>query len=250
MGFLEWLYSTYKPNPTVDPWGTLQIIVVLLCIGFVVASTLLLKDKSDMTKYIVLASLAIVMIIFGITRRVIGFINPTGHEMTFNRVLKILLPRPGCAISCWLVLIALIIRKKYFYNFASIVGILCATIFFAYPSVGFTNKYILFENLYSIVTHSIFLVICICFITYKFVDFDYKSIWKEGICFGAMLLYTFLEIYVLKIDPDPFYFLKDNEVQEVVGMGYGLYLPLYLLFMIVYIGSYYVIPKIKELKKK
>ena len=69
-----------------------------------------------------------------------------------------LLPRPGCAISVWLVMLAPIINKKGFYNFASIISILCAVIFFAYPGAGFLHKYILFEDLYSIITHSLFFI--------------------------------------------------------------------------------------------
>lgn len=244
MSFTEWLFSTY-PNPKVDgAWGALHIITLVLCIGFIVTSSLLLRNKSEKIKYYILLSLAIVIFVLGVVRRINGFI--LADELTVNRVLKILLPRPGCAISCWLVIIALIVRKKFFYNFTSIVGILCATIFFAYPSAGFTNELILFENLYSILTHSFFLIISVCFITYKFTDFKYCNIWKEGICLGVMLLYTFLEIYLFKIDPDPFYFMRDNEVQEIVGMGYGLYLPLYLIFIFVYINAYYFIPRLKK----
>jgi hypothetical protein len=246
MTFSQWLFSTY-PNPKVDgAWGIWHILTMILCAAFIVASTILLKNKSERLKHTVLLSLAIVIVVLGVMRRINGFIM--ADELTLNRVLRILLPRPGCAISCWLVSIALIVKKKFFYNFASTVGILCATIFFAYPSAGFTNELLLFENLYSIVTHAFFLVIAVCFITYGFTDFKYGSIYKEGFCFGAMLIYTFLEIYLFKIDPDPFYFLRDNEVQEIVGMGYGLYLPLYLIFVSVYVNAFYFIPYLKKLK--
>ena len=246
MSFSEWLFSTY-PNPKVDgAWGALHIITMILCAAFIVASTLLLKNKSERVKRTVLLSLAAVIFVLGVVRRINGLILM--DEFLFNKFLRIMLPRPGCAISCWLVIIALIVNKRFFYNFASTVGILCATIFFAYPSAGFTNELILFENLYSILTHALFLVIAVCFITYKFTDFKYDSIWKEGICFGVMLLYVFLEIFVLKIDPDPFYFMRDNEVQEIVGMGYGLYLPLYLVFNFVYVNAFYLIPRLKKSK--
>ena len=247
MSFLDWLYSSY-PNPKVDgAWGILHITVLAACILFIVASSLLLKNKSERLKYYILFSLAMLIVAFGVTRRIVGFIN--APEYTFNRIMKILLPRPGCAISCWLVILAVIIRKKFFYNFASIIGILCAVIFFAYPSVGFTNEFILFENLYSIMTHSLFLVMSVCFITYKFTDFRYKLAKKEGICFAIMMAYVFIEIYLLKIDPDPFFFLPGNEVQDILGMGYGLYLPLYILFMAVYFSAFYLIKYLKQRKK-
>lgn len=246
MSFTDWLFSTY-PNPATDgAWGPLHIITLVLCIGFIVASSILLRNKSERLKYYILFCLGVAIVVLGVVRRINGFI--LANELTLNNVLRILLPRPGCAISCWLVVAALIVRKKFFYNFASIVGILCATIFFAYPSVGFCNEFILFENLYSILTHSFFLIISVCFITYKFTDFKYNSIWKEGICLAVMLIYVFLEIHLLKIDPDPFYFMNDNEVQEILGMGYDLYLPLYLLFNFIYINAYYFIPRMKKRK--
>ena len=248
MKFIDWIYSTY-PNPSVDgQYGVLHIVTMLLCVGVIVGSTFLLRGKSERTKRTVLLVYAGIILLFGLVRRVVGFCKAT--EFTTNSVLRILLPRPGCAIACWLVIIAPIVNKKWFYNMSSIVGILCAIIFFAYPSVGFNNKYILFENAYSIVTHSFFLISSICFITYKLADFTYKEIWKDLLGIAVLVVYAFLEIYVLEIDPDPFYFMPNNEVQEIVGMDFALYLPLYLVLMFVYINIYYFIPYLKNKRKK
>ena len=248
MNFLEWLYSTY-PNPTVNgEWGALHIAVLALCVAFIVASTLLLKNKSQRSRFTVLAIIAAIIFLFGVVRRIVGFINLT--DATFDRVLSILLPRPGCAISCWLVILAVIINKRYFYNFASIISILCGTVFFAYPGAGFNNEYILFENLYSIVTHAGFYVMAICFITYKFADFEYKAAWREGICLAALTVYAFLEIYVIKINSDPFYFMPKNEIMEILGdMSYGLYLPLYLVFVALFVFAFYFISYLVKRKK-
>ena len=247
MSFTEWLFSTY-PNPKVEgAWGPLHIAVLLLCIGFIVLTSLLFRRKSERVRYGVLLALASAIVLLGVVRRINGFI--LADELTLQKALRILLPRPGCAISCWLVSIALIVRRRFFYNFSAIVGILCATIFFAYPSVGFTNELILFENLYSIVTHAFFLIISVCFITYGFTEFRLDGIYREGICLAVMLVYAFLEVYLLKIDPDPFYFLQDSEVQEILGISYGLYLPLYLVFISVYIGAFYFIPRLSARRR-
>lgn len=246
MSFLEWLYSTY-PNPRVDgAWGALHITVLLLSIAFIVLSTIFLK-KHKKIQYYILLGMAITIIAFGVVRRFNGFM--TAPEYSLDRILRILLPRPGCAIACWLVAIAVFIKKKFFYNFASVVCILCTVIFFSYPSAGFTNELILFENLYSIATHALSFIMSICFITYGYTDFQYRSIWREGICLAVMLAYTFLEIYVLKIDPDPFYFRDNNDVQQIITIGYSLYLPLYLIFNTIYINAFYFIPWLKNRKK-
>ena len=248
MKFLDWLYSTY-PNPHVNgEWGTLHITVLAICIAFIVISSLLLKKADRKIKHTILYIMAGIIFAFGVIRRIVGFINMT--DATLNNILTVLLPRPGCAISCVLVILAVLINKKYFYNFSAIVGTLCAVVFFAYPGAGFNNEYILFENLYSIVTHSLFFIMSICFITYKFTDFNYKTAWREGICFALLIIYSFLQIYVLKTSPDPFYFMPENEVIEVLGgMSYALYLPLYLVFIAVYICAFYLIPVLSKQKK-
>ena len=88
MSFLDWLYSSY-PNPKVDgAWGALHITVLSACILFIVASYILLKNKSEKLKYYILFSLAMLIVVFGVTRRIVGFIN--APEYTFNRIMKIL----------------------------------------------------------------------------------------------------------------------------------------------------------------
>ena len=99
----------------------------------------------------------------------------------------------------------------------------------------------MFENLYSIATHSFIFITAICFITLKFTNFRYKTIWKELICFAVMLIYVFLEMYVLKIENDPFYFMPGNDIQEIVGLAYPLFLTIYLCFIMVYFNIFYLI---------
>ncbi|MBO7218782.1 MAG: YwaF family protein [Clostridia bacterium] len=244
MSFIEWLYSSY-PNPHVDgQYGLLHILTMLFIVAFIVVSSILLRNKSDKTKRIVLFVLVSIILILGVTRRIVNLCKTTDY--TVNNILSILLPRPGCAISCWLVIAATIINKKFFYNFSSIIAILCGVIFFAYPEAGFNNQYLLFENIYSIFTHTLFLISGVCFITYGFTDFKYKNAWKELICLGVLLVYVLLEIYVLKIEGDPFYFMPQNDVQDIVGLGYGIYLPGYLAFIAVYLNAYYLIPFFKN----
>ena len=117
--------------------------------------------------------LAALILTFEITRRVVNFIKADYFD--FNSVMYLLLPRPWCAISCWALMLSTIINKKFFYNFTSITSLLCALVFFAYPGVGFNNEYILFENLYSIATHSLVLVMSILLITLRFTKFEYKN---------------------------------------------------------------------------
>ncbi|MGN1212432.1 MAG: hypothetical protein ACI4TZ_00125 [Christensenellales bacterium] len=247
MTFKEWLYSSYE-NPHINgQWGWLHITTLVLCIAIIVAIALLFKNKSQKSKRIVLFVIAGLILLFEIARRVINLTRNPSY--TFNQVLGILLPRPWCAISCWLLMISTLVNKKSFYNLVSITSLLCAIIFFAYPGVGFNNQYILFENLYSIVTHSLILIGSITLITLKFAKFEYKTVWKELIGLAVIFIYAFLEIYVLKIESDPLYFMPGNDIQEILGISSGLYIALYAIFMIVYWNIFYLIADRKNVKK-
>lgn len=248
MSFIDWIYSSY-PNPGINgQWGWLHIVTLIVCIVLIVGLTFLFRKRSEKARRIVLWVLVSLILVFEISRRVINFCKTTDYS--WQNVLYILFPRPWCAIACWTIIFAAIFNKKFFYNFASMTALICALIFFAYPGVGFNNQYILFENLYSICTHSLILVTSILLITLKFTKFEYKTIWKETIYYAIILAYCLIEIYALKIEADPMYFMPGNDVQEILGVSYGLYLPLYIVFMLVYFNIFYLIDDRKNVFKR
>ena len=246
MTLKDWIYGTGFDNPKVNgEWGPLHIATLIICIALIISISIIFKNKDDKAKRKVLFIISGILFFFEIARRIVNITNP----ITFTKynLLWVLLPRPGCAISVWLVMFASLVNKKWFYNFSSIISILCAVIFFAYPGAGFLNKYILFENLYSIVTHSLFFVGSFLIVTLRLATFDYRNVKNELISLGVLVVYTVLEMFVLtknaKGDPlelDPFYVLANNEVQEIVGLNsHALYLVLYVLFMVIYFGAFY-----------
>ena len=165
MTFKEWFFGSdgngkINPgfsNPSVSgQWGFWHIFTLVLCIALIVTFALVFRKKSNKARKIVLWSLVGLILFFEITRRIKNF-NALGiaGDVTLNNVLYDLLPRPWCALSCWSLIICAICNKKFIYNASSIMALICALIFFAYPSAGFNNLYIYeFENLYSICTHS------------------------------------------------------------------------------------------------
>ena len=248
MTFKQWLFSSYPNTSHAGQWGPVHITVLLACIATIVAVALIFRKRSDKTRKIVLWVMVGVILTFEIARRVINFIKM--DDYTLNNVLYALLPRPWCAIACWSLIISAIVNKKFFYNFASITALLCAIIYFAYPGAGFNDKYFLFENVYSITTHSMLLVTSISLITLKFTDFKYKGMWKELICLAVVYLYALLEMYVLKIATDPLYFMPGNDIQEILGVGNALYVVIYFVFMIIYVNIFYLINDRKNVFKK
>lgn len=249
MSFKGQLYSSYSPNPTIDgAWGWQHIVTLGVCAVAVVLLSLLFRKKSEKAKRILLWIFAAIILAFGIVRRVVGFIKEPNPD--FTKIMYILLPRPGCAIACWAVVIAVVFNKKSLYNFASILGILCGIIFFAYPGAGFNKEVYVFENYYSIFTHSLFFVSSLLFITLGFTEFRYKGSWKEAIYLIALYVYSILQIYVLKISADPMYFMPGGDIQAMVGLNYTTYIALYVVFMIVYFNLFYLIGDRKSVFKR
>lgn len=254
MTFKEWIYSDYTNNPSINGrWGLLHVITLILCVAIIIAIALFGKNNKKRSK-IILIILASVILFFELSRRIINLSRGTSTE--FTQILRILLPRPWCAISCWMLILCPIVNKKFWYNFTAISALLNAIIFFAYPSVGFNHKYILFENLYSIVTHALLLITSISLITLKFTDYNYsKSSYKVLVLYLCILAYAFIEIFILKIESDPLYFMSGNDIQDIFGFSYPIYLIVYIIFTIVwfnipYLIQTFILPKIKNKRKK
>lgn len=250
MSFHDWIFSIAPEGSRINgAWKLPHILTLIGCIAAIVIITFAFRKREEKTRTAVIRVLIGLILFFEIARRVINFIK--GGQETWNDYLYTLLPRPWCAISCWALIIAMFANKKFLWNFASLSAFLCALIFFAYPEAGFTNKYIMFENLYSIGTHALLLVTSLSLITLKFTQFDYKTAWKEGVCLAVVYVYAFIEIYLLDIATDPLYFMPDNDVAKVLGgMSYAVYLPLYIVFLCVYFGAFYLVQYLAERKKR
>lgn len=244
MSFKDWLFTNYPGASKVQPWGILHIVTLILCISAIVAIAFLFKNKNKKTKKIVLWVLVGIILFFEIARRVVNLVKTTDYS--FTNIMGTLLPRPWCAISCWSLIIAAIFRKRFLFNFASISALLCAIIFFAYPGVGFKSPYLLFDDLYSIFTHAFLLVTSISLMTLGFTEFRYKKFWKVALCFVVIFAYAFLEIYVLKIEADPLYFMPGNDVMDILGVGHLLYVVIYSVFMLLFVNLFFIINEAKR----
>lgn len=247
MSFKDWLFTNYPGATKVQPWGIMHILTLVGCIALIVVLSLIFRKKDDRARRIVLWVLVGLILLFEIARRCINFAKMSDYN--FTSIMHLLLPRPWCAISCWALIISAIVNKKSFYNFACISSLLCAIIFFAYPGVGFKSPYLGFDDLYSIATHCLLLITSISLITIKFTDFKFKDFWKVAVLYGLTLAYSFLEIYVLKIENDPMYFMPGNDVQEIIGLNNQLYIIVYIAFTFIYFNLFPLIQWLNERKK-
>ena len=94
-------------------------------------------------------------------------------------------------------------------------------------------------------------------VTLKLAKFNYKNVKWEAVSFGSLIIYSLLEMFVLKknangdpLELDPFYALPGNEVQEVIGINnYVLYFILYVLFISLYLSAFYFFGRERKRKK-
>lgn len=247
MTFSQWLFGGIENPFKAGQWGALHIATLLVCTGLIVGFYHIVRHSrnQERSKKRIVYSLTSAILFFEIMIRFVQcmklyyFHQP---EMEGITLVWIILPKPWCAISCWALIASVFVKKRFFYDFASLSALLCSFIFFIYPGVGYNNEHLLFENWYSILTHALLLVTSITLMTLKIADFKYRELWKTAVCFALTVVYGFLEIFVLHIQTDPLYFMPHGDIQEgILGMDYGLYLFFYVLLLIIYINTAYLI---------
>lgn len=234
MTFREWLMTSYD-NPKVSgQWQILHIGVLLFCITTIILLAMFFRNKNLKTRKLIITILVSLILFFEISRRIINLIKADYNTITFNDFLYTMLPRPWCAISCWLLISTYFVKKDWFYNLCSMSALLCAIIFFIYPEAGFNNLHILFDNFYSVVTHALLLITSITLITFRFTNFSIYNFKKVFISFVCIFIYAFLEIFVLDIENDPLYFMPNNDIINIFGLPYIIYLLLYIIVISAY----------------
>ena len=246
MTIKEWFFERgefYNP-PISGQWKLLHILTLLICITLIIIFNFITKKskRKNMTKNIIISILCYSILFFEIVVRIKNILNLQFYkDVTLINLVHTLLPRPWCAISCWSLIASLFIKKKFFYNYASLSALLCSVIFFIYPGVGFNNEYIMFSNLYSIITHALLLITSITLMKLKYTEFKLDNLWKVMICFILTFAYGILQIYILKIHSDPMYFMPEGDIQkDILGISWGLYISCYIIVFLIYIFSFYI----------
>lgn len=247
MTFSQWLFGGIDNPFKAGQWGILHITVMLSCVALILLFSFLVKKAAngDRTKKIIIYALVAAILFFEIMIRFVRCVKLYHFhhsDMEGVTLLWIMMPRPWCAIACWSLIASVLVKKTFFYNFASLSALLCSFIYFIYPGVGFNNEYLIFDNWYSILTHALLLITSITMMNLRYAQFRYREFWKVAICFVLTFVYGLIEIYVLHLHIDPMYFMPNGDIQAgILRMDYGLYLFLYILVFILYVNGAYLI---------
>ncbi len=254
MTFSQWLFGGIDNPFKAGQWGPLHIGVMVTCVALIMGFYYIVKHvkNKDRAKKIIVYSLVSAIAFFEVMIRIVYCVKLYVldlPEMQGVTLLWIILPKPWCAVACWSLIASVFVKKPFFYNYASLSALLCSFIFFIYPGVGFNNEHLLFENWYSILTHALLLTTSITLMTLKYTEFRYKEFWKVALAIGLVMVYALIEIYILKIQTDPMYFMPDGDIQaDILRLNYGVYLTGYILVIITYINVPYLISDREKVK--
>ena len=247
MTFSQWLFGGFDNPFKAGQWGVLHISVMLSCVALILIFNFAVKrseHKERAKKWIVYALVGAIAF-FEITIRFVYSVKLYWlhqPEMDGVTALWIILPKPWCAVSCWTLIASVFVKKPFFYNFASLSALLCSVVFFVYPGVGFNNVHLIFTNWYSILTHALLLTTSITLITFRYTSFKYRELWKVALSFALVFVYALVEIFVLKVEPDPMYFMPNGDIQaDILRISYGLYLFAYIALIVIYINTAYML---------
>ena len=249
MTFSQWLFGGIDNPFEANQWGPLHIATLVVCAALAVGFYFLVKyaRNKERAKNIILCSLAGAIAFFEVMIRFVYCVKLYElhlPEMNGITALWIALPKPWCAISCWALIACIFVKKQFFRNYACLSALFCAVVFFVYPGVGYNNVYLLFENWYSILTHALLLTTAITMMALKLADFQYRDFWKTGVCFALTFLYGLLEIFVLKLEDDPMYFMPGGDIQaDILLLPYGVYLFCYIAVFLLFINAPYLIQR-------
>ena len=255
MTFTQWLFGGIDNPYKAGQWGVLHVATLLTCAVLIFGFYFLARYAKNQEKikkrilYFLVGAIAFfeIMIRFVYCVKLYYFHQP---EMNGVTLLWIILPKPWCAIACWSLMASVFVKKRFFYNFSSLSALLCSVVFFVYPGVGYNNEHLLFENWYSILTHALLLTTSITMMVLGYTDFQYKDFWKTGLCFLLTFAYGFAEIFLLKTQTDPMYFMPGGDIQaDILHLSYGLYLFLYVLVFLAFINVPYLIGDKETVKR-
>ncbi len=247
MTFAEWMFGGIENPFKAGQWGPLHIAVMICCVLLILGFYFIVKHAKDKekAKKIIVFTLIGAIIFFEILIRYVRIVKLYclhQPEMEGLDLTWIMLPRPWCAVACLTLIASVFVKKPFFYNYASLSALLCSFIFFCYPGVGFNNVYLIFDNWYSILTHALLLTTSITLIVLKYTSFKFNELWKVAICFLLTFIYGLIQIYVLKIHPDPMYFMPNGDIQAgILHISYGLYLALYIVLFLAYVITPYIL---------
>lgn len=232
----------------INPFNLVYFGYLVLNILIIIGLSLLLRKKSEKTKYIVLMSICIFNALLWVIYKVVLFIGnkdlaSTGFEFNIWKEL----PFHLCNISIIIVPIGLALRKKWLYAYGFYVAVLGAFMAVTFPCLGFYNTSIFgLHNIGFYGTHGLIIVVGVLLVTLGFLKPSFKDIPILVFVVFALGLFAFILNlffkYLIHVDTNYFYVMEPEGI-SILELFWKI-LPVkfvYLIFGIVILIVYSLI---------
>ena len=237
-------FWTNDNNPILEAGSsvltTRQLVVWVVVIVAAVMLSINFAQKTPKAKQVLLHVLAGALILFEIASRIVNLcVTP---NLTFGAVIKILLPLEICSVVVWAIIVAIITKKQFLYEFAAVAGLFAMGAFLLFPAVGINRVFMSFTCIYSTVSHIIGFVCSVLMLTFGLCKFDFDKIWHVYVCFALMFIWGALFDFVVFPGSNYMYLIEPPLVSKSVipyHISYGI-------FIAVYIAIFYVVMHIKK----
>ena len=221
------------------PFNTTFFCVTLLFVILLVAASLIMKNKSDKTKRIVIASAAVATLIGFIAYKYFLSIDSEFDTLTastggFNWWGE--LPLHLCNINMILIPVAVLLDLQMLMSFCFFVGSICASLAIIMPGTGFDQYSIFLPRMLGYFgTHYMIVIMAIAIVTFglyrpKFVDLP-----KTCIVILAITFCTFLVNLLLRytgLHPDANYFYSMDPVGNPLLELFHQLIPVPFLYLL------------------
>ena len=227
MTFLEWLAG--KNNPRLPKseylYGAKHLSVWIGVVVLSIIVSIILAKKSKTTKDKFFKIFALIFMVLDILDKVVYLIFLDKFDI--ESIVATVVPMYFCNVVIWLVIISLLTKKQSLINSGAIFGLLVTFAFFVSPYAGFSRKYMTFDALYSIVSHSLGLFLSIVMIATRYAKFDIKTIWQPFVIFAIFLSYGLTTSLLIFPGHDYFSILNNQ-----LGIDFGIpWWSVYVIFV-------------------
>ena len=148
----------------------------------------------------------------------------------------VFIPMHFSTIMLWMVVLVIGTKNQHLLNIAGMGGILAGLGFFANPVVGFNAEVLKFGNYYSIITHGIVMISGIFITACGYAKYKWKYSWSMALFIVFVYVYSFFQNFVWFEDTNYLYYSIN-----VLPIPYGWFLTLYIMLLLTYFTSFYLI---------
>lgn len=223
----------FNKSPSIDDYmyHTPHIITLVVVAVLGVLLVVFAKKMTEKQRRVLLWICFGILLAFEILHRVYRIVN--------NHAWYQFIPMHFSSLTVWIIMIAIIVKNKHFYNFSVICGLLASLAFLLHPATGFNAEVFRFDNYYSIMTHCVDFLFSVFVLACGYTQYKWKNFGVTGLCFSVIVVYSLLLNLVFFPGANYMYY-----IENITTLPYIVFLLGYISIVLIYLLSFYIINSI------